>query len=67
MQRDDAIQRHGASLFQFFRGPIVERRARPGIKVLLRKGVKGAFGLEFYLASSEVGLEGRGTEAEKGM
>ena len=67
MQRDDAIRKYGASLFQCFRGPIVERGTRPGIKLLLRKGVKNAFGLDFYASSSEVGLEGRGTESEKGM
>ena len=66
MQRDEAIHRYGASLFQCFRGPIVERGVRPGIKILLRKGVKNAFGLEFYVSSSEVGLDG-GTESEKGM
>lgn len=65
MQRDEAIHRYGASLFQCFRGPIVERGVRPGIKILLRKGVKNAFGLEFYVSSSEVGLDG-GTESEKG-
>ena len=67
MQRDEVIQRYGASLFQCFRGPILERGARPGIKLLLRKGVKNAFGLEFYVSSSDVGLEGRGAESEKGM
>lgn len=67
MQRDEVIQRYGASLFQCFRGPILERGVRPGIRVLLRKGVKNAFGLEFYVSSSEVGLEGRVTESEKGV
>ena len=66
MQRDYVVQRDGVSLFQCFRGPIVERGTRTGIKLLLRRGVKNAFGLDFYVSSREIGLEGRGAESEKG-
>ncbi len=66
MQRDETIQRDGALLVQCFRGPIVERGTRPGIKLMLRKGVKNAFGLEFYVSSREMSLEAGGAEFEKG-
>jgi hypothetical protein len=64
MQRDEVIFKYGASLLQCFSGPIVERGVRPPMKLILRKGVNKAFGLDFYIPPRE--FESRDGGAEKG-
>jgi hypothetical protein len=59
-QRDEEIKKHGASLFQCFRGPLVAK-GQSWKRVMLRTGVKNAFGLDFYVTSKEVA-----SESEKG-
>jgi len=66
MQRDEVISAYGSSLFQCLSGPIVERGVRPPMKLMLRKGVNKAFGLNFYIPHTETSLESRDGGAEKG-
>ena len=66
MQRDEVILKGGASLLQCFAGPIVERGVRPPMKLMLRKGVNKAFGLDFYVPPKEMSLESKDSVAEKG-
>jgi hypothetical protein len=46
-QRDILIAKHGASLFQFFKGPLQWKGKRP-LKLELRTGVKSGFGSDFF-------------------
>jgi hypothetical protein len=66
MQRDEVILKGGASLLQCFAGPIVERGVRPPMKLMLRKGVNKAFGLDFYVPPKEMSLQSKDSVAEKG-
>lgn len=59
-QRDKAIQQHGASLFQCFVGPLVAKGQSPK-RVVLRAGIKTAFGLDYYISSKE-----SASDSEKG-
>ena len=66
MQRDEVILKCGASLLQCFAGPIVERGIRAPTKLMLRKGVNKAFGLDFYVPPKEMSHESKDGTAEKG-
>lgn len=59
MQRDEFISKYGASLFQCLKGPIVARGTCPPAKLMLRKGINKAFGLDFYITSKDVVAEDR--------
>lgn len=65
-QRDEFVEHNGASLFQFFRGPLLEKGKRT-MKVPFRRGVKNVFGLDFYVPSQQRALEFVGQESEKGQ
>jgi hypothetical protein len=58
-QRDEAIKKSGASLFQCFRGPLIAK-GQSWKRVMLRRGVKGAFGLDFYITSRGLASESIG-------
>lgn len=55
MQRDEAMTKSGASVLQFLRGPVVGGEMRT-LKLVLREGVKGAFGLNFCIPLEEPSL-----------
>lgn len=64
-QRDEIIKEHGASLFQLFHGPLVEKGKRT-MKLPLRQGFKNVFGLDFYVSQRQRALGVKELETEKG-